>query len=120
MKKTSIIIVLIMAFIGALTLTALKTPQEDKIPSSDSSIIIVRTLEIYGMKPSSMVTIYPDGTVEKNSLGKLNATKPEENLLTIHAKIGEIENKGYLLVSTTGGNSDNIISTTYIFKKVEE
>ncbi|MCU4156637.1 hypothetical protein J1N10_11675 [Carboxylicivirga sp. A043] len=117
MKKSHIILLLMVSLVGIFTLTSLMTPQEPETPSPNNSVIMVRTFEIYGMKPSSMVTIYEDGTVEKEPLGKLNASKPEQNLLAIHAKINEIETKGYTLVSTTGGNSDNVICTTFIFKK---
>ncbi|WP_430814378.1 hypothetical protein [Carboxylicivirga sp. RSCT41] len=119
MKKTSILLLLIISIIGVMTLSGLKAAKQDKASIPANSYIIVRTLEIYGMKPSSMVTIYEDGTVEKTALGKLNAGKPEENLLIIHEKISEIESKGYTLESTTGGNSDNVICTTFIFKEIE-
>jgi len=78
----------------------------------------VRTTEIYGMMPSSMITIYEDGTVEKSNLKKLNPKTMEENLLIIHTKLNEFKNKGYELISTTGGISDNFICTTNIFKKL--
>ena len=93
------------------------TLQEDNTQTTEEGYVIVRTTEIYGMMPSSIITIYEDGTVEKESLKKLNAKTMEENLLAIHTKLNTVKNMGYNLVSTTGGNSDNIICTTYLFEK---
>jgi len=119
MKRTYFISITLFALIVIITMSSfvLTSPQDDN-QTTKEGYIIVRTTEIYGMMPSSMITIYEDGIVEKKSLKKLNPKTMEENLLTIHAKLNELKNKGYELVSTTGGNSDNFISTTYIFYKI--
>lgn len=118
MKKSRIAFVSLFVLMGLVALTAYKSEPNNFVNDTPSEgYAILRTTEIYGMKPSSMVTIYEDGTVETVKLNKLNASKMEENLLVVHSKVAEIAGKGYTLVSTTGGNSDNVICTTYIFKK---
>jgi len=119
MKRIYFISITLFALIVIITMSSFVfTPQKVDNQTTQDQYIIVRTTEIYGMMPSSMITIYEDGTVEKKDLKKLNPKTMEENLLIIHAKLNELKNKGYELVSTTGGNSDNFISTTYIFNKI--
>jgi hypothetical protein len=119
MKRIYFISITLFALIVIITMSSFAfTSQQDDIQTTEEGYIIVRTTEIYGMMPSSMITIYEDGTVEKKDLKKLNPKTMEVNLLTIHAKLNELKNKGYKLISTTGGNSDNFISTTYIFSKI--
>lgn len=118
MKKTYLISISIIALVVLITMSSFViAPQQNENQTTPDGYVMVRTTEIYGMMPSSMITIYEDGTVEKSPLKKLNAKTMEENLTTIHSKLNELKSKGYKLISTSGGSSDNIICTTYIFSK---
>jgi hypothetical protein len=118
MKRFYFISASIFAFMVIISLSSFVfSTQQDDTQITNEGYVIVRTTEIYGMMPSSIITIYEDGTVEKTALKKLNAKTMEENMLVIHSKLNELKNKGYKLVSTAGGSSDNIICTTYIFSK---
>lgn len=119
MKRIYFISITIFVLTVIITMSSFVfASQQDDNQLTKDGYVIVRTTEIYGMMPASMITIYEDGTIEKINLKKLNAKTMEENLLTIHIKLNELKNKGYKLISTTGGNSDNIICTTYIFSKI--
>ena len=119
MKKNYRYSIAILALLVIFTLSSfIFSTQQNNNQASEDGFIIVRTSEVYGMMPSSMINIYGDGTIEKTNLNKLNPKLMEENLIIIHTKLNEIKDNGYELVSSTGGNSDNFICTTYIFKKV--
>lgn len=118
MKRIHFISIAILSLIVVITMSSfIFTSQQDDNQTTEEGYVIIRTTEIYGNMPSSMVTIYEDGTVEKISLKKINPKTIEDNLIIIHAKLNELKNKGYELVSMAGGSSDNLISTTYILKK---
>lgn len=118
MKRIYFISITIFALIVVITMSSFVfVSQQDDNQTTEEGYVIIRTTEVYGNIPSSMVTIYEDGTVEKSSLKKINPKTMEENLITIHSKLNELKNKGYELVSMAGGSSDNLISTTYILKK---
>ena len=118
MKKFYFISTIVVALIVIISMSSFViTTQQNDNQTTEEGYVILRTTEIYGMMPSSIITIYEDGTVEKTALKKLNAKTMEENMLVIHSKLNELKNNGYKLVSTAGGSSDNIICTTYIFSK---
>ncbi|NOQ27116.1 MAG: hypothetical protein GQ564_17285 [Bacteroidales bacterium] len=118
MKRIYFISITIFALIVVITMSSFVfVSQQDDNQITKDGYVIIRTTEIFGMMPSSMVTIYEDGTVEKSSLKKINPKTMEDNLITIHSKLNELKNKGYELVSMAGGSSDNLISTTYVLKK---
>jgi hypothetical protein len=119
MKRIYFISTIIFALIVVITMSSfVLSSQQDDNQTTEEGYVIIRTTEVYGNIPSSMVTIYEDGTVEKISLKKINPKTMEDNLITIHSKLNELKNKGYELVSMAGGSSDNLISTTYVLKKI--
>ena len=112
------LIVIAVIILAGVTLTAFNSaPGEGPNPEAGDGYVVVKATEIYGTKPSSLVIIYEDGNIEEIQLNKLDAKKMGVNLLIIQNKLNEIKGKGYKLVSSHGGNSDNIICSTYIFEK---
>lgn len=121
MKKYYLVSSLLIAIAIILTFSSFNSSiQQKNNQDTEQGYVLVRTTEIYGMMPSSIITIYEDGTVEKEPLKKLNAKTMEENLFSIHSKLNSLRSKGYKLLSATGGTSDNIICTTYLFCKTVE
>ncbi|MCB0806942.1 MAG: hypothetical protein KDC05_14180 [Bacteroidales bacterium] len=119
MKKIiSIVAIVGLLFVLAVQSGLVRGDGQGEIPAAGEGYVIVRATEVFGMQPSSLVTIWEDGTVDEDELGKLSPKKMDENLLIIQSKLNEIDAKGYTLVSTNGGNSDNLITMTFIFKKV--
>lgn len=119
MKKKFFIIGIITIVIaaGILLTSKISASSPVKPPAGNEGIIIVRVFEAMYALPASIITVYEDGKTEKVDLGKINAKSMDMTVLTIHTKLNEIMNKGYDLAFTTGGNSDNVICTTFIFKK---
>ena len=118
MKK----IISIAAIVGLLFVIVIQSglvrgDGQGEMPAEGEKYVIMRASEVYGMAPSSLVIIWEDGTVEEADLGKLSAKKMDENLQVIHSKLNEIKEKGYSLVTSNGGNSDNLITMTFLFKK---
>ena len=119
MKKiiiSSLIIVLTIS-LGLVISSFVYGDDGENGTESGGNFIIVRSTEINGMNPSSLIIIDEEGKTEEISLKGLKTRNMAENLSVIHAKLNEIKNKGYTLVSSNGGNSDNIICNTYIFEK---
>jgi hypothetical protein len=85
--------------------------------SGDGDYLIVRTIEPGGMWPSEIIVVYEDGKIETFELKKFKGNNFVENVATIQSKLNDIKNKGYNLISSNGGNSDNMVVNTYVFQK---
>ncbi len=61
--------------------------------------------------------VWEDGSIETHKLKEHKGSDFETNLITIHGKLNEINKKGYKLISSLGGSSDNAVVNSYLFQK---
>jgi hypothetical protein len=101
----------IFAFVFILASSTLKAQE------SNGDYLIMRTVETTMFWPSLISIAYPDGTLEEFPLEGLKKKKLGLNAVEILKKVNEIKMKGYKLVFSNGGNSDNAIVHTYLFQK---
>ena len=113
MKKSNRILIII----SVTVITALITYGFTGIENSQGSIVTVRTTEVLSGWDNAMITVYPDGAVEKVELEKLKSKDLNPNQLKINQHLNTIVSKGYELHSVAGGNSEAVFVTTYIFSK---
>lgn len=86
--------------------------------ASSNGILSLRTSETtIGLGDNSITIVYEDGQVEKAELKKLNTRDMSLNLVTVTEYLNKIKSKGYKLISSTGGTTDNGIMMTYTFEK---
>ncbi|WP_109829680.1 hypothetical protein [Reichenbachiella versicolor] len=106
-------IIFLAAILGLMFSTASLKAQ------AEGEYLIMRTVETTIFWPSQISIAYPDGKLEEIPLLGLKKKKLGENAALILKKINELKSQGYELVTSNGGNSDNAIVHTYVFKKTE-
>jgi hypothetical protein len=118
MKNQAFLILLIIA-VGITLTSIVANSSGNNSPLSSDNYIIVRSIEVGGTWPSEIIITYEDGTTETTELGKFRGNNFVKNIGIIHSKLNEIREKGYTLISSNGGNSDNVVVSTYVFQKNE-
>lgn len=111
-----------MAIVGIIAFAALLTgfianPQTN---TENEKILTMRVIEAQGAFLGSFIVIVDEnGKHETIELEKLAAKKDPfvKNLVKINSTLNEIAEKGYRLVSQSGGNDQYCLTTIYTFVK---
>jgi nitrate reductase NapAB chaperone NapD len=89
----------------------------DKTEAVSGDLVIVRMVEIWGLKPSKMIVTYENGESETIALKSFMLKNVSNNMEILMKKLNEFFKKDYELISSTGGNSDGVFVNTYILQK---
>ena len=112
------IILIIGILLGGFAISSFKTsPQQEEDPIAKGDMVIIRTIEIWGLKPAKMIVSYNNGESETVSLKGFGMKNVGHNLNILRDKLNGFLNDGYTLISSTGGNSEGIFVNTYILRK---
>ena len=84
---------------------------------SSGDMVIIRMVEIWGLKPSKMVVSYGNGETEITPLKSFKINNIGNNMDILQNELNKFFKQNYELISSTGGNSEGVFVNTYILRK---
>lgn len=112
MKTRFKLLILLSAILSFFTLSSFFTQQ------SGNKYLTIRTIEVInGIWDSKIVIMFEDGKVEEIELEKFRSRNFTDNSKKIHDALNYVAGKGYTLISSSSGNGDAVIITSFIFTK---
>jgi len=110
-----ILSILAIGFISSSFLGVDSKTSGDEVVSGD--MVIIRMVEIWGLKPSKMVVSYGNGETEITPLKSFMIKNIGNNMDILQHELDKFFKLDYELISSTGGNSDGVFVNTYILRK---
>ncbi len=80
-------------------------------------LVIIKMVEIWGIKPSKMIVSYGNGKTESIPLKSFMLKNLGNNMDILQNELDKFFKLDYELISSTGGNSDGVFVNTYILRK---
>ena len=114
-KSMLVLSILAIGFISSSFLGSEGKTGDGEGESGD--LVIIKMVEIWGLKPSKMIVSYGNGKTESTPLKSFMLKNLGNNMEILQKELDKFFKLNYELISSTGGNSEGVFVNTYILRK---